>query len=390
MGNRVSLGALSRSVKESAHWNDSYPSSQAFADEFEQLLEFARSRGVFEEYLPRLRGRERQRDAALAELRVARYLSQKGYEPLRHTWQINGGPDSVGEFVIQGTSGSRVMVEVKRRDWQSELRPDETRARRAEQDRYRDVEARAVDLEGYIRGAIDNAYKKFNGEIPTLLVVDGDGLLLPPLPHFDYSSCQFDGQVISPQAHLGPPPALYASGTASHPAGCFTDSRFENLGGVGIFRLVKNSYQTVCRGMDLYVNGFVLSIARLPHDFVNAFNGRRLWLDPSDPSRQGTWLSPQNGLSRDKILSILRAEQNRLSQFGVKSLLLFGSAARGENDPSSDLDFIVELNPKTFANYMGLKEYLEKLFTCRVDLVLADSLRPSLRDRILAECVHAA
>ncbi len=93
------------------------PSSQAFADEFEQLLEFARSRGVFEEYLQRLQSkeRERQRDAALAELRVARYLSQKGYEPLRDTWQPNGGTDSDGEFVVQGTSGSRVMVEVKRR-----------------------------------------------------------------------------------------------------------------------------------------------------------------------------------------------------------------------------------------------------------------------------------
>jgi predicted nucleotidyltransferase len=368
------------------------PSSQAFADEFEQLLEFARSRGVFEEYLQRLQSkeRERQRDAALAELRVARYLSQKGYEPLRDTWQPNGGTDSDGEFVVQGTSGSRVMVEVKRRDWQSELRQDKIKDGRAKKGKYPNLEARSVGAGGPIRGAIDKAYKKFKGEIPTLLVLDVDGLFLPPLLHFDYSSCQFDGQVLSVQAEFGPPPALYEPGTASHPPGYFTDSRFENLGGVGIFRLVKNGSQTVCYGMDLYVNGFALPTTRLPHDFVSAFNGRRLWLDRSDRVWKETWLSPQNGLSRDKILAILGDAKNRLNQFGVKSLLLFGSAARAENDPASDLDFIVDLNPKTFANYMGLKEYLENLFVCRVDLVLVDSLRPSLRDRILAECVHAA
>jgi hypothetical protein len=74
---------------------------------------------------------------------------------------------------------------------------------------------------------------------------------------------------------------------------------------------------------------------------------------------------------------------------GVRSLGLFGSVARGENTVASDLDFVVELEPKTFDVYMDLKAYLETLFGCSVDLVLADALKPRLREPILNETIHA-
>ncbi|MBI3127811.1 MAG: nucleotidyltransferase family protein [Candidatus Tectomicrobia bacterium] len=85
-----------------------------------------------------------------------------------------------------------------------------------------------------------------------------------------------------------------------------------------------------------------------------------------------------------KALEPRRAELRRL---GVKRLALFGSSVRGDAEEKSDLDFLVELDPKSFDAYMDVKFFLEDLFGRKVDLVLADALKPRLRPRILAEAV---
>lgn len=54
--------------------------------------------------------------------------------------------------------------------------------------------------------------------------------------------------------------------------------------------------------------------------------------------------------------------------FGVESLCLFGSVARGENDIYSDVDILVEMPPKIF-KMSALKEYLESLLKTSVDLI---------------------
>lgn len=92
---------------------------------------------------------------------------------------------------------------------------------------------------------------------------------------------------------------------------------------------------------------------------------------------------------RDQILAILSENREAIRRFGVRGLALFGSCARGESSPSSDLDFLVEFERKSFDAYMDLKAFLEKLFGCEVDLVLADALKPRLRDAVLQEAVHA-
>ena len=94
--------------------------------------------------------------------------------------------------------------------------------------------------------------------------------------------------------------------------------------------------------------------------------------------------------NRDVILNILRENKEAIRHFGVKRLSLFGSYARKEEKPESDLDFLVEFDHKSFDVYMGLKEYLENLFQCRVDLVLPNVIKPRLRKRILEEAVHAS
>jgi len=91
----------------------------------------------------------------------------------------------------------------------------------------------------------------------------------------------------------------------------------------------------------------------------------------------------------EQILQIIEANREKIKGFGVRRLGLFGSAARGEATEGSDLDFVVELEKKTFDIYMDLKEFLEELFGCRVDLVMKDAIKPRLREPILKETIYA-
>jgi predicted nucleotidyltransferase len=91
---------------------------------------------------------------------------------------------------------------------------------------------------------------------------------------------------------------------------------------------------------------------------------------------------------RDEALAILASQSEALAQFGVTSLALFGSVARDEARPESDVDILVEFNrPVGLFAFVGLKEYLEQLLGRPVDLVTRAALKPQLRDRILQEAV---
>ncbi len=93
--------------------------------------------------------------------------------------------------------------------------------------------------------------------------------------------------------------------------------------------------------------------------------------------------------SAASILNKVGSHRADLRRLGVRRLGLFGSAARGEATDDSDLDFLVEFHRKTFDGYMEVKELLEGLFRRRVDLVIAEAVKPQLRDRILQEAVYA-
>lgn len=93
------------------------------------------------------------------------------------------------------------------------------------------------------------------------------------------------------------------------------------------------------------------------------------------------------------VTSKLREIEALCRQYGVRRLDLFGSAARGESTADSDLDFLVDLGdrePVHYASaYFGLKEALEALFGCPVDLVTPPALaNPHFRSRIEAEHVR--
>ncbi len=89
-----------------------------------------------------------------------------------------------------------------------------------------------------------------------------------------------------------------------------------------------------------------------------------------------------------EILDTIQFHQEAIKRFGVRRLGLFGSHVRGEGKDSSDLDFVVDFEKKTFDNYMDLKFSLEDLFQCPVDLVMIDAIKPRLKQNILNETLY--
>lgn len=78
-------------------------------------------------------------------------------------------------------------------------------------------------------------------------------------------------------------------------------------------------------------------------------------------------------------------------RYGVARIGVFGSVAREEDTPASDIDILVEFREgeETFDHFMDLKFYLEDLLGRRTDLVIADTLKPRIRNVVLGEVVYA-
>ena len=72
-------------------------------------------------------------------------------------------------------------------------------------------------------------------------------------------------------------------------------------------------------------------------------------------------------------------------EHGVRRLRIFGSAARGEERPESDIDLIVEFGkPTGFVELVRLERLLSELFGRSVDLVTEPGLDPHIRDSVLS------
>lgn len=90
-----------------------------------------------------------------------------------------------------------------------------------------------------------------------------------------------------------------------------------------------------------------------------------------------------------EIIGLLEENREAIKSFGVSQIGVFGSYARGEQTLQSDVDVLVELENETFDAYMGLLFYLENLFGKKVDLVMKDTIKPLIKNRILKETVYA-
>jgi predicted nucleotidyltransferase len=97
-------------------------------------------------------------------------------------------------------------------------------------------------------------------------------------------------------------------------------------------------------------------------------------------------------MNRQDAIAVLVKHQDALRARGVRHAALFGSVARGDARPDSDLDILIELEPDAgldvFA-YAGLRRYIAELFSGPVDVIDRDALKPHVRPPAEADAVYA-
>jgi predicted nucleotidyltransferase len=91
----------------------------------------------------------------------------------------------------------------------------------------------------------------------------------------------------------------------------------------------------------------------------------------------------------NRLLSERRNEILEIAaRYGASNVRVFGSVARNEMGPNSDLDVLVDLEPgRTLLDHAGLMIALEELLGCKVDVAVDGGLRERVRERVLAEAV---
>ena len=97
-------------------------------------------------------------------------------------------------------------------------------------------------------------------------------------------------------------------------------------------------------------------------------------------------------MDRNRILAILRSHAPELQAAGLEHLRLFGSAARGEATPHSDIDLLADFTPGARISLLtlsGLQIQLSDLLGAEVELSSEDLLKPHVRERVLNEAVVA-
>lgn len=201
-------------ISQEADWisEDEFPAASEWADVHEEWLRFVDGKGQMPRFVSRLKKSAYQRDRTFAEIAVGYFLETKCSLPIIE-WEPPGEGRTRGEFMV-GATRERVFVEVKTGGWQKDVKEAEGKnSPRFTQPKYIQAEARSVGNWVVIRNAVSNGYKKFRDSTPSLLMIRDD-------------------YFVSLEKLLGPDIALYRSGD-----GCFTDRRYECLGGVGIFRV---------------------------------------------------------------------------------------------------------------------------------------------------------
>ncbi len=95
--------------------------------------------------------------------------------------------------------------------------------------------------------------------------------------------------------------------------------------------------------------------------------------------------------TRNKILNLIRTHRHQLRQYGIREIGLFGSYARDEQSPGSDIDILIDFEPESenFDNYMASCEFIENLFESeKVDIVTKNGLSPYIGPAILKEVYY--
>lgn len=96
-------------------------------------------------------------------------------------------------------------------------------------------------------------------------------------------------------------------------------------------------------------------------------------------------------MTKDEAITLLQSHRDRWSSFGVRSLFIFGSVARGEARPDSDVDLLVEFErPIGLFEFAALQRVLAEILAREVDLVTQAALKKQLREQVISEAIRAA
>jgi uncharacterized protein len=97
-------------------------------------------------------------------------------------------------------------------------------------------------------------------------------------------------------------------------------------------------------------------------------------------------------MTLDEAITVLRAHEADLQGRGVRRAAIFGSVARNEARAGSDVDVLIELDPRSgldVFSYSALKQYIAGLFAVNADVVNRATLKPQLRGAADRDAVYA-
>lgn len=100
-------------------------------------------------------------------------------------------------------------------------------------------------------------------------------------------------------------------------------------------------------------------------------------------------IDPVNIMLLESLREKKDAIESTCREFGARRIRVFGSVARGEERPGSDIDFLVDFPPgyDLFAQRLPLTERLSEITGRRLDVIPEHELNPHLREAILREAV---
>ena len=95
-------------------------------------------------------------------------------------------------------------------------------------------------------------------------------------------------------------------------------------------------------------------------------------------------------MPNDTILHILKQYKQELMQkYNFTYIGVFGSYTRGEENPASDVDILIEFSIiPTYFKFLELEEELEKILNKKVDLITKSGLKPLIKNKIIKETVY--
>ena len=196
--------------------------------------------------------RTQERDDALQEIRVARFLHANAYPIVQ--WEPPGNGNYIGEFSV-GVLPAPIFIEIKSPGWEAELSQEERDAGRAKQAKYQGIRGGADGPWRAIRSSIRKAYPKFRSTQPNLLVIADDRFM-----------------ALAGWGKLAAEHALFIRSTAlDGEAGYFTTNEFENLGGVALFKTEVFLSGGLQYTFLLYPNPAARIETALPTAFIKSF-----------------------------------------------------------------------------------------------------------------------